>query len=84
MYRGVILAIKKIWNLKYVAGNPKMFTKVTMAAGSPMTRSEAMDGAQTIGANGWRVWVEHAKTAKHIFESDAEKSYTVAQEQQTK
>ena len=77
------MTTQNIWNLKYVAGNPAMFSKVITSAGSPMKRSEALNGAQTIGANGggWRVWVDHAETGKRIFESDAEKLYAVAQEQ---
>ncbi|MYM92585.1 hypothetical protein [Duganella vulcania] len=71
------MATQNVWNLKYVVGNPAMFSKVTTAAGSPMKRNEALSGAQTIEANGgWRVWVEHAETGKRIFESDAEKEYS--------
>lgn len=74
------MATQNVWNLKYVAGNPAMFSKVTTAAGSPMKRSEALDGAQTIEANGggWRVWVEHAATEKRIYESAAEKQYAAS------
>lgn len=77
------MATQSVWNLKYVVGNPAMFSNVTTAAGSPMKRSEALNGAQTIEANGgWRVWVEHAETGKRIFESAAEKQFAAAQTQQ--
>lgn len=68
------MATQKVWNLKYVAGNPAMFSKVTTAAGSPMKRSEALNGAEVIEANGggWRVWIEHTKTGERIFESAVE------------
>ena len=71
------MATQKVWTLQYVVGNPKMFSKVTTAAGSPMKRSEALDGAQTIDNNGggWRAWVQHAKSGVRIFESAAEKQY---------
>lgn len=78
------MTTQKVWNLKYVAGNPAMFSKVTTAAGSPMKRSDALEGAQSIDANGggWRVWVEHAESGKRIFESAAEMQFAAAQEQQ--
>lgn len=67
---------KKIWDLKYVVGNPKMHSRVTANADNPMSRSEALAAAATISENGggWRVWVEHATTSERIFESDAEKA----------
>lgn len=66
---------KKIWNICYVVGNPKIFSKVTEDAGNPMTRSEAIEGAEAIAGNKWRVWVERADTKERIFESDVEKAY---------
>lgn len=67
----------KVWSLQYVVGNPKIFTKVTTAAGCPMSRSEALAGAQTIDSNGggWRVWVVHERTGERIYESAAEKTH---------
>ncbi|MGJ7524024.1 hypothetical protein ACSFA0_26410 [Variovorax sp. LT1P1] len=62
----------KVWNLLYVPGNPKIFTNVTSNAGNPISRKEALEGAELIAANGWRVWVEHHKTGARIYESDAE------------
>lgn len=68
---------KKIWNSKYVVGNPAMFTRVTSYAGNPMFRAEALASAEKIAANGggWRVWVERTDTAERIFESAAEKGH---------
>lgn len=58
-----------MWNLNYFLGKT---TRVFRDAESPMSREKALEGAQTIAANGWRVWVEHARTGERIFESDAE------------
>lgn len=75
------MATQKVWNLQYVVGNPKMFSQVTTAAGCPMKRSEALEGAKTIARNGggWRVWVQHAQTGKRIFESVAEMDHKADQ-----
>lgn len=75
------MATQKVWTLQYVVGNPKTFSKVTSAAGGPMKRSEALDGARTIEGNGggWRVWVQHAQSGVRIFESAAEKEHQAAQ-----
>lgn len=71
---------KKIWNLKYVVGNPAMFTRVTSYAGNPMSRAEALNSAEKVAANGggWRVWVERVDTAERIFESGPEKCHQPA------
>ena len=66
---------KAVWNLKYIAGNPEMFTKVRNNASNPMKRSEALAAAEKIGNNQWRVWVEHHETGKRIYESDVEIAY---------
>ena len=75
------MAAQKVWMLQFVAGNPKMFTKVITAAGSPMKRSEALESAVTIECNGsgWRVWVQHAETGARIFESASEKDHQASQ-----
>ncbi|WP_432263496.1 hypothetical protein [Cupriavidus sp. TMH.W2] len=67
---------KRIWNLKYVAGNPAMFTKVRSDADNPRTRAGALADASKVAKNGWRVWVEHADTGVRIFESEAEQAHT--------
>lgn len=75
------MATQKVWILEYVVGNPAMFSRATTAAGSPMKRREALDGAQAVVGNGggWRVWVKHAETGKRIFESEAERQHNAAQ-----
>lgn len=72
------MATQKCWALKYVAGNPAMFTRVRADASGPGRRSEVIEAAEKVAANGWRVWVEHAVTGKRIFESEAEKAYKQA------
>ncbi len=68
------MATNRVWLVKYVAGNPKHFSRVTTAAGGPFLRSHALSSAQHVADNGggWRVWVEHQGTGKRIFESPAE------------
>ena len=66
------------WIIKYVAGNPAMFTRVTTDAAGAIKRSEALDGAAKVAANGWRVWVEHVVSGERIFESDVEKAFKQA------
>lgn len=72
------MATQKNWIIKYVAGNPAMFTRVTTDAAGAIKRGEALAGAEKVAANGWRVWVEHAVTGERIFESDVEKAYKQA------
>lgn len=74
------MATQNIWNLKYIAGNPEMFSRVITAAGSPMKRSSALEGAEAVSKNGWRVWVEHADSGIRIFESEVEKMYLSAEQ----
>ena len=64
---------KRVWNIRYVVGNPKMFSRVTTDASSPMRRGLAMEGYDTIARLGWAVWVEHVATGERIAESAAEK-----------
>lgn len=63
---------KKVWNLKFVCGNPARFSSVTSCAENPMSRAAAISGAEVIAKNGWRVWVEHHVSAERIFESAQE------------
>lgn len=46
---------KRIWNHKYVAGNPEMFTKVIHAADNPRTRAVALEDAEKVANNGGAV-----------------------------
>ena len=70
------MASKKIWNLRYVAGNPEIFSKVTSCASNPMLRSEAIEAAKTLHQD-WRVWVERDDTKERVFESKAEINHDV-------
>lgn len=63
---------QNIWLLRYVTGNPEIYTKVITDAQSPLKRNAALEAAQRIANNGWRCWVEHKDTAKRIFESPRE------------
>lgn len=70
---------KKVWNLLYVVGNPTMFTRVTANASNPMLRADALEAAEKISGNGWRVWVEHhERSSERIFESRAERAHKAA------
>jgi len=65
-----------MWNLKYVVGNPAMFTKVTSCSDNPMERRKALEAGEMLSGHGWRVWVESANDqSKRIFESEAEKKH---------
>lgn len=68
------MASNRVWELKYVAGNPAVMSRVSTAAGGPWLRRQALaDAAFVSGQNPtWRVWVEHASTGERIFESPAE------------
>lgn len=68
------MATNKIWNVKYVVGNPQMFNKVITASGGPYMRAKALEDAQFVAENGggWRVWVEHVSSGERIYESPAE------------
>lgn len=66
---------KKIWNVKFIAGNPEFFTAVKIADKSPFTRAAANEAFENLASKGWRVWVEHVDTGERIAESSAEKQY---------
>lgn len=74
------MATNRVWKVKYIAGNPAMFSKVVTAAGGPFRRSEALASAIKVAENGggWRLWVEHALTGERIYESAAEIEHNVA------
>lgn len=72
------MATQKCWIIKYVAGNPSMFSRVTTDGAGAIKRGDALAGATKVAANGWRVWVEHCVTGERIFESDIEKAYQQA------
>lgn len=68
------MANNKIWYVRYVVGNPVMFSKIRTSAASPQDRKSAIADAQHIGAGRWRVWVENA-AGQRIFESAIEKQW---------
>lgn len=72
------MATQKCWILKYIAGNPAMFTLVRTDGSGPGRRCEVIEAAEKVAANGWRAWVEHAATGERIFESEVEKAYKQA------
>jgi hypothetical protein len=49
------LASNKIWTLKFVAGNPELFSQVRSNTG--LTKSEALAGFKNIDDR-WRKWIE--------------------------
>lgn len=66
---------QKVWNVKYVAGNPKVYSRVTTAAGGPYRRGEAVDYALSIIHPSWRAWVEHAETCEVIAMNATEEAW---------
>ena len=62
----------KVWNLFYRLGTTE---RLVGDAGNPQTRKSALEGAETITKNGWRVWVEHHTTGTMLFQNQAEMAY---------
>lgn len=60
----------KVWNLMYALGNTE---KIVGDSENPQTRKRALEGAETITTNGWRVWVEHHVTGNRLYENPKEK-----------
>ncbi|AZG12044.1 MULTISPECIES: hypothetical protein [Cupriavidus] len=65
----------KVWNVMYMLGNT---ARIVGDAGNPQARKSALHVAAVIDKNGWRVWVEHHKTGKRLFESEREKTHREA------
>jgi hypothetical protein len=60
------MASTKVWNVQYQIG---MTFRVSSHADNPQTRRIATEVAKKIAKdNGWKVWVEHAKTGERIFD----------------
>lgn len=72
----MVVRTQNNWELKYVAGNPETRFSVTSDAQNPMRRSKAVEAAERLAGNNWRVWVEHTKTGERIFESKQEIAYS--------
>ncbi|WP_186168254.1 hypothetical protein [Burkholderia gladioli] len=66
------MSTTKVWNLTYALGNT---SRIVSDASNPQVRTSALEGAEKIAANGWRVWVEHRKTGERIFESERERAH---------
>jgi len=62
-----------MYTLKFVAGNPNMFTKVRQKPG--LTKRDAIDGLNTI-ARDWRAWIE--KDGKLYIENDTQKAWRLS------
>ena len=70
------MANLKVWIIKYVAGNPKIFSKITTDLYGPRTRSNAIKNARRVAGNNWRAWVEHQDDPeRRIYESEIEKEH---------
>ena len=52
-----------------------MFTRVRTDGAAPGHRSEVLEAADKVAANGLRAWVAHAVTSERIFESEVETAY---------
>ena len=61
---------RKIWTLKYVVGNPEIFTQVRQSQN--LTKSKAMEGFKNLD-NRWRKWVE--MDGIPVLESDAQREF---------
>ncbi|MBY7854368.1 hypothetical protein KW429_11730 [Vibrio fluvialis] len=66
------MGTQKVWVVKFVAGNPEIFSDIKTAHGSPMMRGKALEDAKIIGDKGWRSWIENKTTGERIYESEAE------------
>jgi hypothetical protein len=63
------MASNKVWVVKFVAGNPRIYSVVRSS--EALKRGEAIARAKSIDDR-WRVWVEHVSSGQRIFESSAE------------
>lgn len=52
---GLLENEEKVYNLIYVVGNPAIFTKHTSNASNPLGWTEALEGAEKLASNSWRV-----------------------------
>ena len=69
------MATNKKWIVKFVAGNPEIFSKVRTDPSSPMTRSLALDAIGIVENHGWRGWVEDTD-GQRIYETTVEKQFS--------
>ena len=69
----------KVWNLMYVLGTTG---RVVSESGNPQSRKTALAGAGVVDRNGWRVWIEHHRTGKRLYENAREKAHQADQPEQ--
>jgi len=74
------MAAKKVWNLKYVVGNPLYYSNVATDGGGPYLRSDALFYLNERICKDWRCWVEHSVTGEVIAQNDTEKAWQAEQE----
>lgn len=66
---------KKVWHLKYVIGNPRIYTKITTDSGGPYLRNEAIRLCLNQICEDWRCWVEHSVTGEVIERNATEQAW---------
>jgi hypothetical protein len=69
------MTTKKVWHVKYVVGNPRIYTKVTTSAGGPYLRRHALFYMSDCICKDWRCWVEHSITGEVIARNDTERAW---------
>jgi hypothetical protein len=69
-----LMASKKKWYVRFIAGNPEIFSDIKTEPRSPMMRSEALEAIGHIDNHGWRGWVED-EAGNRIFETSREKDF---------
>lgn len=72
-----LMASRKKWYVRFIAGNPEIFSDVKTEPRSPMMRGEALEAIGHIDNNGWRGWVED-EAGNRIYETAVEKRYSQA------
>lgn len=62
------------WTVKFIAGNPEIFSAVRTVPESPMRRGQALETVSVFERRDWRGWVEDA-AGNRIYETTAEQEY---------
>ena len=66
---------QKVWNHKYVAGDPDLVKTVRENRNNPMRKANALEAARESEVFGWRTWVENTITGQRIFSSEQEERF---------
>lgn len=66
---------KRIWNVKFVPGEPGKAVHTATDGQNPRARGAALAVANDLAKNGWRVWVEHAESFERIYQSAPEAAH---------